>query len=120
MIHRGDPARTVYTLSGAVFVVGLALVLVEIIVFGVILGAPDWVYPPLWPTLVAWIGGTLVMCVMMIVEVIARMRGKPATFGIATLGGRSIGDVRADRADHESYSTQRGGREVSGRLRRRR
>ena len=88
--------------------VGLALILVEIIVFGVILGVPDWVYPPLWATLVAWIGGTLVMCVMMIVEVIARMRGKPATFGIATLGGRSIGDVRAE------------GREVSGRLRRRR
>lgn len=103
--------------------VGLALIIVEIIVFGVILGVPDWVYPPLWATLVAWIGGTLVMCVMMIVEVIARMRGKPATFGIATLGGRSIGDVRADRADradHESYSTQREGREVSGRLRRRR
>jgi len=41
------------------------------------------------------------MCVMMFVEVIARIRGKRATFGIPTIGGRSIGDVRDDGTAHE-------------------
>ncbi|MFF2493646.1 hypothetical protein [Agromyces sp. NPDC058064] len=100
MIYRGDLARTIYNLSGAVFLVGLALVLLEIIVFGVLLGAPDWVYPPMWATFVVWGLGTLTMCTLMIVEVILRLRGKPATFGIATRGGRSIGDLR--RADDRS------------------
>ncbi|MCD5348226.1 hypothetical protein PX701_11105 [Agromyces sp. H3Y2-19a] len=106
LIYKGDPARSIYLVSGAVFLIGLALILLEIIVFGVIFGAPDWVYPPMWVTVVVWILGTLTMCTMMIVEVILRLRGKPATFGIATIGGRYIEDVRpdADELEHGSGS----------------
>lgn len=100
LIYKGDLARTIYNVSGAVFLVGLGLVLLEIIAFGVVLGAPDWGYPPMWVTLVIWILGTLTMCVLMIVEVILRLRGKPATFGIATRGGQYIGDLR--REDDQS------------------
>ncbi|WP_394554756.1 hypothetical protein ACDF64_08250 [Agromyces sp. MMS24-JH15] len=92
--------QTVYNISGAVFIFGLGLILLAMIVFGSIPEAPDWTRVPLWVTLIIWIAGTLVLCVVMIVEVILRMRGKAATFGIATRGGRYVVDVRDQRSPH--------------------
>jgi len=52
---------TIFSISSAAFLFGLGLVLLEIMVFGYVLGAPDWTRPVLWATVVPWGIGTLVM-----------------------------------------------------------
>lgn len=95
LVHRGDPARTIYTLSGALILVTLPLAVLELLVFRSIPDAPTAWQPVLIITLVAFALSAAALCVTMLVEVIARARGKRATFGISTLGGRTVEDIRS-------------------------
>lgn len=93
LIYRGNPVRTIYNISGFMFLTFLVLTLVLLVVFGSIPEAPMPWNLVMTATLVVWVLSTMTLCGVMIYEIIARLLGKPTTFGIAILGGRYIRDV---------------------------
>ena len=96
LIYRGEIVRTIYTISGAFFIITVPITLIMVIVFG---SLPDAPFPANYITLVAvaiMVLSTLVVCITIVVEVIARALGKSATFGIATKGSRYIGDLSSE------------------------
>ncbi len=93
LIYRGNPVRSIYNISGFLFLAFLVLTLVLLVAFGSIPEAPTPWNLVMIVTSVVWVVSTMTLCGVMIYEITARLLGKPTTFGIATLGGRYIWDV---------------------------